>query len=304
MFSFKRKRAQFGVKSNYHQARYSSSLRMKRKTGRVFLRKRNTFVHTAPTQSTKYKKVKSAYLIAIVVLLSIGLGTQIIFLSDYFTIDNIEANFDQERNIDQDINLTPIISKYLNQNLLLAQSSQIEKEIKTKHPQVSEVKINKLFPNQISIKIYTYEIVANVINKMERREKKFQILSSGYLLKEGSEDPALPYIVIKSETTFQPLSQIIPPNRLKYILEAANEFNKNYNMRIIDSEYLPTAREVHLRTEKNFAVWLDMEKPWEAQLNKLKRTLTKLNIYQTQLQYIDLRISSVNGDKVYYMERK
>ncbi len=75
-------------------------------------------------------------------------------------------------------------------------------------------------------------------------------------------------------------------------------------MKIIDAEYLVREREVHLRTEKNFIVWIDMEKDLNIQLDKLKKVLGKLNIYNTPLEYIDLRISGTDNEKVIFKRRK
>jgi hypothetical protein len=50
-------------------------------------------------------------------------------------------------------------------------------------------------------------------------------------------------------------------------------------------------------------VWLDMQKPIEEQLKKLKKALVKLDIYTESLEYIDLRISGTNGDKIIYKRK-
>ena len=74
-------------------------------------------------------------------------------------------------------------------------------------------------------------------------------------------------------------------------------------MQLIHSIYKPVEREVHLKTEKDFAIWLDLGKTYEQQLDKLKRTLERLDIYNTPLQYIDLRISSQTGEKIIFRRR-
>ena len=38
----------------------------------------------------------------------------------------------------------------------------------------------------------------------------------------------------------------------------------------------------------------------DTQLNKLKKALPRLNIYEESLDYIDLRISGIDGEKVIF----
>jgi hypothetical protein len=64
---------------------------------------------------------------------------------------------------------------------------------------------------------------------------------------------------------------------------------------------LKQARELHLLTERHFTVWLDLTQDLNIQLTKLKKSLgNTFNIYEMPLDYIDLRISGQNGEKVIY----
>jgi hypothetical protein len=90
---------------------------------------------------------------------------------------------------------------------------------------------------------------------------------------------------------------------LTYIINAINLYQQEFSMKVINAEYYVTEREVHLQTEKNFMVWLDMQKDLNEQLDKLKKVLNKLDIYHTALEYIDLRIDGVDNQKVIYKPR-
>ena len=74
-------------------------------------------------------------------------------------------------------------------------------------------------------------------------------------------------------------------------------------MEVTDIIYLEKAREFHLRTEKNFDIWLSLEMDYKSQLSKLKAAEQKLNIKTEPLQYIDLRIAGGNGEKVIFKRR-
>jgi len=74
-------------------------------------------------------------------------------------------------------------------------------------------------------------------------------------------------------------------------------------MKILEAEYKVIPRELHLKTEKYFIIWLDIQKPFEDQLKKLKKALVKLDIFNEPLEYIDLRISGESGDKIIYKRK-
>ena len=93
---------------------------------------------------------------------------------------------------------------------------------------------------------------------------------------------------------------MIEKSKLDYILESKNYFEDKFGMKIIRIEYKATAREVHLLTERNFFIWLDIQISFEDQFKKLKKSLVKLDIYTEALEYIDLRIAGSNGDKIIY----
>ena len=81
-------------------------------------------------------------------------------------------------------------------------------------------------------------------------------------------------------------------------------FEKKFNIKVLDAEYKVREREVHLMTEKYFKVWIDMEKSLTDQFEKLKKALPRLDIYKTALEYIDLRISGTDNEKVIFKKRK
>ncbi len=96
---------------------------------------------------------------------------------------------------------------------------------------------------------------------------------------------------------------VIDPSKLDYILDTKAYFEDKFGLRVVEVEYKKTAREIHLITEKNFAIWIDIQVSYEDQLKKLKKTLVKLDIYNEPLEYIDLRIAGGHGDKIIYKRR-
>ena len=97
---------------------------------------------------------------------------------------------------------------------------------------------------------------------------------------------------------------VIDKDKLEYILNAIYDYEELFGMKVLSAEYKPREREVHIKTERNFVVWLDTSITLEKQYDKLKKATADLNIYTENLEYIDLRISSANGDRVIFKRRK
>lgn len=94
--------------------------------------------------------------------------------------------------------------------------------------------------------------------------------------------------------------ELIPQDILKTLLETADSFEGKFDMEVLEIHYLKRARELHLFTERYFSVWIDLTQDVPLQLAKLKKALTEIDIYGAPLEYIDLRISGQNGEKVIY----
>ena len=179
---------------------------------------------------------------------------------------------------------------------------EAEKIIKS-FPQLENISVDKKYPKKLEIKFTKYPLSANVINESSSVKKTYIINQIGFVLKEDYENPELPYIRIKSEEPINTKKAIISKEKLKYILDSMTYFQDKFGMRVKEALYKPVAREVHLLTEKDFYIWLDMQTPFEDQLKKLKKTLVKLDIQKEPLYYIDLRISGQNGEKIIYKRR-
>jgi hypothetical protein len=225
------------------------------------------------------------------------------FFSNYFSINTIK---NAEKTVENEAiseKIASSISSTIGKNLIFINNEEIEEKIKNNFPQLEKVSVKKSYPKTLLIEFEEFPLVANVINESNKVKKTYVINSIGYAVKENYENPSLPYIRIKSEETVNPQKAIIEANKLQYIMESIIYFEDKFGMKIIETEYKPVAREIHLLTEKNFYIWLDIQRSTEEQLKKLKKALVKLDIYTENLLYIDLRIAGNNGDKIIYKRR-
>ncbi|HLG25389.1 MAG TPA: hypothetical protein VI588_01160, partial [Candidatus Gracilibacteria bacterium] len=153
-----------------------------------------------------------------------------------------------------------------------------------------------------------FPTVANIENMVDGIQKKFLVDSQGFLIEENLDQPDLPHIKIETSESLTVRSTFLQDpkrsvERLTYILNAINLFEEKFGMKVLYAQFYPREREVHLYTEKYFTVMIDMEKDLNRQIEKLKKALAKLDIYNDPLVYIDLRISGTDTEKVIFKRK-
>jgi hypothetical protein len=245
-------------------------------------------------------KIRSFIALGAIILTLIAYA---IFFSSYFKIKEIKFSEDSFSNTSLTEEIQSNFEELMGKNLLFVELDSFKEIIVNKFPKIEEVNIEKDYPDQISVSFQEFKSAANIINVTNNIKKSYIINEIGFVIKEDFENPALPYIKIESDDPINLNNSIINKSNLSYLLEAKESFESKFEMKITEVIYKPTPREVHLLTEKEFYIWLDIQNPYEEQLKKLKKILVKLDIYTEQLEYIDLRIAGNNGDKIIYKRK-
>ena len=226
-----------------------------------------------------------------------------LFFSKYFKIEEILFNDATIEGSPLSAEIKGKIADKLNKNLIFTDTDKIESELIQAFPELESIKISKNYPRALVIEFSKYPLVANIINESSSIKKSFIINSIGYVAKENFENPQLPSIKITSDEPLNTEKALIEKNKLDYILTAISDFESRFGLKVVEANYKPIPRELHLLTEKDFSLWLDIQQPYEVQFKKLKKALLKLDIYNTSIQYIDFRIAANNGDRIIYKLR-
>lgn len=256
----------------------------------------------AKRQNPRLQRVKK-FLLLTLSTTAIILGIYGLSFSSFLnvkTITILNKNFETEKLAQ---NITASLNSSLGKNLLFTDTESLAKKLLDKFPELESVKIDKNYPSTITIEFMEYPLAVNFINESNGIRKSYVLNSIGYAVKENVENPSLPYIHIKSADPVNTEKAVIGKTRLAYILSAIGYFEEKFNMKIKEVVYKPIPREIHLLTERDFYIWLDIQQPFEKQLKKLKKALIKLDIYKDVLAYIDLRIAGTNGEKIIYKRR-
>lgn len=251
---------------------------------------------------------KAKTLLAIV--LSVGILTYSIyalFFSDFFLIENFTIE-EEGTIIDDNEDMNTILRSALGKNLVLYSEKDIVRKMREAQPEIENIEVKKIFPDSLKIEYDKYPTVANLVNIVDIVQKKFLVDSQGFLVEENTEHPDLPHIYYETPEFLEVRNSFLndparSQERLTQITNAIKLFEEKLGMQILYAEYKNQEREVHLQTEKHFYVMLDLEKNLVRQIEKLKKALPKLDIYNEPLVYIDLRISGTNTEKVIFKRR-
>ncbi len=309
LFSFfKRRRKTFepGFRS------YKSSLRLIRR--KAIVPKHNYFDNAQsgkPSRNIRrfeaFKARASLYTKIFIAVFLSGAAVYVIFFTDFFTIAKIEIKGGQETLEEQKI-VNDYLQEYLGGNILAFNPNTHEENLMKDLNYLKTLQIYRVLPRTVIAKLETYPPAANIkIDRPDGSSRFYVVNELGYTSNIGVANDTLPTIAMDVtgtdlEITEDPQinAQIIPADALKSIIESKTGFEGKFNLQILETEYLKRARELHFYTELHFYVWIDMTQDIDTQLAKMKKALTKLNIYESPLEYIDLRISGRDGEKVIY----
>jgi cell division septal protein FtsQ len=248
--------------------------------------------------SRKRKKIKVHFSIKSQLILFIILGTiYTAFFSNYFKVQEViilESNKLSSDNLIQRITLD-----LKNQNILLLKKDTISTRIKNHYPQIKNLHIKKRLPQTIQIHYDKFKNLA-FLEQTELETSYFTINETGVITKSQEKPIELPQIILQGLKLEEGM-QIVTPQKLTFIVDSINLLKKDLNTDVKNILYLPKAQEIHLILNNNTQIWLDMTFDHKEQINKLKFSKPHINL-ANYYQYIDLRIKSAKGHKIFYKE--
>jgi hypothetical protein len=266
-------------------------------------KKRSKFKKSLTTNQSYFSKFKKIFSYSFISA-TIGLVIYALFFSHLFLVTKWEI-------IEKDVSfinhpLAEFAKTVQGQNIFFINATEIETAIQKSNPQYSQVQVSRKLPNTIEITVQSYPLLANLSNTIigeSKIEQKLIINNQGIVIEKDNSNPELPTIEVESTKSFNLYEKTISQENLEYALNAQKEFEENFGLKINRAILKLRERELHLLTEKQFVIWLDMEKKSSLQFAKLKHALPKIDIYETELSYIDLRIFGAENDRVIYKRK-
>ncbi len=247
-------------------------------------------------------KFSHLHIWGVVTLASMIIGGLVAFFVFYFSVQNIVAPREKD-----DLNLRyaallQMLDVVKGKNLIILSPEFLEKQIKIRFPEISEVSISKKYPRTLVVEAKIAPVLLKLVYKKKGDDEEF----FGYLSKDGTffqnGDPEL-FTLFEKDPRKEHLSlmeHVFQESEISDILEGKTRLEEVTQRKIVSAELLKNAQEIHYLDEHGVKYWLFLGKDFSEQIEKLARTLQERDVYKTSLAYIDLRI----GRKLIYKPKQ
>lgn len=206
--------------------------------------------------------------------------------SPYFNLKKISVVRD---NPDLDIErVEKVLEDFYGKNMLFLSQREVVSTLQESFPEFREIKVEENWPSEIILKITISPPLFNLLNT---DTANFAVISAdGVVLKEEPEED-LPVIkVFQHENTIQLREKIMDKEDLQKIIRAENFLQQVVKLPLHATHLYWTAKELHLISTGEMAIWLDLQQEIEPQLQKLEESINEIGLYTNQFVHIDLRI--------------
>lgn len=225
------------------------------------------------------------------IMVGILLSVMAIFIifavfSPYFNLKKITVVRDSP-NLDVE-QIDKILENFYGQNLLFLSQPELIKNLQETFPEFREIKIKENWPSEINLEITISPPLFNLLNT---ETANFSVISEdGVVLKEEPAED-LPVIkVFQHENIIQLREKIMTKEDLQKIIKAENFLQQVTKLPLHATHLYWTARELHLISTGEMQIWIDLQQPIEAQLQKLEEAVNEIGLYTNRFEHIDLRI--------------
>lgn len=258
--------------------------------------KRKISEKTNKISSLLQKLPAKSYVIFLVAFLLLLI--YLLFITDIFIIRSVVLI--EGEKISQNAGLNQLASRFLGRNIFLVDRTEVISRFSKFSANLSELKLDRNFPDELNIMISEIPILANLKVIVDQVTKNYTINKNGLIVGISEVNPKLSTITIEASSFPASTDPFIEADILTKILAAKNTFEQKIKLKITEVRYLSVARELHLVTEKGFVIWLDLGIDIEKQIKKLLDAENKLNFREINYQYFDLRISGATSDRIIF----
>jgi len=226
-----------------------------------------------------------------------------LFFSEFFNINSIRSDVNDAESASLSSRIVQQLNDTRGENLLFLNTKNLETRLERLFPDLERIVVYKSYPKTLWVSYSRHPETANIVFENASGRNIYVINTIGMVVRINEERTNLPFIRLDRDEPINMDEALIKKNDLDYIIEVSAYFEDKFGMRVRELIFKQNAREVHLNTEKNFMIWIDIQKDFESQLRKLKKAAPNLDIYNESLEYVDLRIAGNSGDRIIYKRR-
>jgi len=190
------------------------------------------------------------------------------------------------------------LKDFYGKNLFLISQKNIKKALEETFPEFREIKIREKWPKEIELAITQSPPFVNILNA---ESADYWLISEDGVLLQNQADPALPTIkLLQHKKKLALRDKLFNKEILDAIMIAKTMMEKKATIKIKEILYLSLAKEVHLITLDDTEIWLDLLQPFDPQIEKLLLGVKAMDLENTPIQHIDLRIP----DQIFWKKRE
>ncbi len=206
--------------------------------------------------------------------------------SPYFDLKQIVVSRD-DPNIDTEA-IESELADFYGQNLLFLDQDLLRNTLEQRFPSFRSIEITEVWPASLSLKIALSEPAFTLQNQSNA---EFYVISADGVILSDQPNELLPMIKVYDYT--KPLivgNRFVDQSVLDSAALAEQIMVNQIKIPVVDRLLFPTARELHLVSDRGTVFWLDLQLDAEAQLKKIDYGASKIGLFSRAVEHVDLRI--------------
>jgi len=231
------------------------------------------------------KLFKTSILISV---LFIVMGIFVVFaiFSPYFHLKKISVVRDNP-NLDIE-QIEKSLEEFYGKNLLFLSDASIREKLMSDFPEFRSLKTSEKWPSEMELQIVVSPPRFNLLNT---ETANFSVISEDGVILQEEPDENLPTIkVFQYEKPIQIRTKFLKKDDIEKIIIAEKFLEEEVELPLNATHLLWSAREIHLVSQQEMEIWIDLELPVEEQLQKLILSQEQIGLYSKSFEHIDLRI--------------
>ncbi len=261
-----------------------SSAPAKRRTKKV----RNRFLNVV---SRLFLVRKISRLFQTSVLFSVIFSLMALFIifalaTPYFHLKKISVIRDNP-NLDV-VQIEKSLEEFYGKNILFLSHKTIRDKLEIDFPEFRDISIKEDWPSEIELRV---EISPPRFNLLNTESANFSVISEDGVILQEEPDEDLPVLkVFQYEKPILVRQKFLEKEDLDNIEQAESILQNEMKLPLHASHLYWTARELHLVSQADMEIWIDLAQPIEDQMRKLELSVQEIGLYTNRFEHIDLRI--------------
>jgi len=220
------------------------------------------------------------------VVMSMAMFILFAVFSPYFELKQIVVSRD---NPDIDVeSIETALEDFYGQNLLFLSQEELVLVLKTEFPAFRKISVSEIWPSALTLKI---ELSPPALTLLNQANAEFRVISEDGVILSEKPNELLPLMKVFDYDLPLNLGQrFIRKELLDKVVLAEQIMVKQIKIPVTERHLYPTARELHLISDRGTAFWIDLQLEVEEQLKKIEYGTNRIGLFSKDIEHVDLRV--------------